>query len=344
MNEIIARAVGGMASEEEVQALRAWRARSSENERHYYEVAHILLEADEVMWNEVAGSKPPAVGEIISLASMDPPRASSSASRSDSRGVPVGWAAIAAMVVLVAAGIAGLMPSLQSAGDVPLQEATVPFGPREVVTGASETTIVRLGDGTVVRLAPNSRLLIPDALGPEGARQVWLSGRAFFAVTRDDAGRPFLVRSHAGDATVLGTRFDIQVAEDDLQVLVVEGVVRLNAQDPASGEVDVNASQRGVVSPLYAPIRDDLDENAIDEHLDWLGNFLVFEATPLHRVARELERRYDVPVRILDPSLEQETVRGMFLDQGIEDVVDVICRALSVHCIITQASGVTFGL
>jgi ferric-dicitrate binding protein FerR (iron transport regulator) len=344
MNEIIARAVKGGASEEEVHALRAWRARSSANERHYYEVVHILLEAEEVMWHDVAELELPSVAEILSLGDIDEPVEPAPASRAGSRVVPAGWAAAAAMVVLVAAGIAGLMPGFQSAGDMPLQEATIPFGPREVVTGASETTIVRLGDGTVVRLAPNSRLLIPDALGPEGARQVWLSGRAFFAVTRDEGGRPFLIKSHAGDATVLGTRFDMQVAEDDLQVLVVEGVVRLNAQDPASGEVEVGASQRGSVSPLYAPSRDDLDENAIDAHLDWLGNFLVFEATPLHRVARELERRYGVPVRILEPSLEGETVRGMFLDQGIEDVVDVICRALSVHCIVTEASGVTFGL
>ncbi len=343
MNELIFRALKGRASEEEGQALRVWREAAPGNEQQYREVVSLLMESEEAVWEVMVDDDPPPVEVILSLASRSPGRSGARhqpSRRPVSRRVLFGaagiMAAAASLLLVVRLPLAILPPAGGEANPAA-------FGPREIVTGPAETTIVRLGDGTVIRLGPESRLLVPEIAGPEGARQVWLSGRAFFAVTRDEDGRPFIVRSHAGDATVLGTRFDLTVADDDLRALVVEGLVRLEVQGEEPGQVEVGASQVGLVSPLRAPERADVDEETIDRELDWLGNYLVFEATPLRQVARELERRYGVPVRILDPALESETVRGVFLNEDLEDVTNVICRALSVHCI-SRTSGVTFGL
>ena len=54
------------------------------------------------------------------------------------------------------------------------------WGATEVVTGATELATVQLGEGSVVRLAPSSRLRV--LAGRE--RAVHLEGRAFFAVER----------------------------------------------------------------------------------------------------------------------------------------------------------------
>lgn len=348
MNEIIARVTRGIASEEEGRALRIWRASSPANERHYRELVQILLEAEEIMWEAVAEAKPPSVDEILSHVGEPVLDGGPSALRTSlgtaplRRRVPplrrsfVMLAAAAGIATILLIGQSGRPPN-------PSTNSSVSLAPREVVTGVSETAIVRLGDGSVVRLAPESRLLIPDAASPEGTRQVWLTGRAFFAVTNSGDGRQFVVRSHAGDATVLGTRFDIHVGADDLQVVVVEGAVRLSPQSSATQEIEVGTNQRGLVSPQHAPVRDDLDDNTIEQELYWLGDYLVFEATPLRDVARELERKYGVPVRILAASLETETVRGVFLNESLENVVDVICRALSADCV-TGGSGVMLGL
>ncbi len=340
MNEIIARVTRGIASEAEGQALRSWRASSPANEEHYRELVRILLEAEEVMWDDVANEELPSVDEILSYdGAPSMPRASQGNAALRRRVLSIRRS----LAVLAAAGITTLLLiGPWGRPPIPSTNALVSLAPREVVTGVSETAIVRLGDGSVVRLAPESRLLIPDAASTGETRQVWLSGRAFFAVTNSGDGRQFVVRSNAGDATVLGTRFDIQVGADDLQVVVVEGAVRLSPQS-ATQEIEVGTNQRGLVSHLHAPVRDDLDDNTIEQELDWLGDYLVFEATPLRDVARELERKYGVPVQILTASLETETVRGVFLNDSLEEVVDVICRALSADCV-TGGSGAMFGL
>ena len=97
------------------------------------------------------------------------------------------------------------------------------WGASEVVTGANELATVKLGEGTVVRLAPSSRLRVLAGRG----RSVALEGRAFFAVQRM-AQYPLLVRTAAGDARVLGTRFELATDDGGLRLRVVEGRVALS--------------------------------------------------------------------------------------------------------------------
>jgi ferric-dicitrate binding protein FerR (iron transport regulator) len=81
----------------------------------------------------------------------------------------------------------------------------------EFVTDTAEMATARLDDGSVVRLAPRSRLRVSHAAH---VRESWLDGEAYFAVAHDKA-RPFRVRTRAGTVEVLGTRFDLRVAADD---------------------------------------------------------------------------------------------------------------------------------
>ncbi|MQA92446.1 MAG: hypothetical protein GEU90_19835 [Gemmatimonas sp.] len=84
--------------------------------------------------------------------------------------------------------LSAIRPSADSVGSVPFE-----FGTGGVVTGAGEAVTVKLGDGTIVRLAPESRLRM---MGQTGRREVWMDSRAFFAVTKVE-DRPFVVRTHA---------------------------------------------------------------------------------------------------------------------------------------------------
>jgi len=209
------------------------------------------------------------------------------------------------------------------------------LGTGEVVTGVAETVTVTLNDGTVVRLAPSSRLRIGST---PGVREVWLDGRGYFAVTRLPGSR-FRVRTHSGDAIVLGTRFDLLARHDDLRLVVVEGAVTVESQG-----TDVSAGQRQAVqvSPSMPPTLTDLDAEDVSRELDWLGNFIAFENTPLREAAEELTRHYGVTVRVLDEDLGRETVRGVFVDEELENLIPVLCRTVSAHCTISEA-GVTIG-
>src|SRR5687768_17470922 len=67
-----------------------------------------------------------------------------------------GWSlAGAGLLTAAAIGFFVLRPDLPTSGETA-------FGTGELVTGSSESTTVRLGDGSVVRLGPDSRLRVID--------------------------------------------------------------------------------------------------------------------------------------------------------------------------------------
>jgi transmembrane sensor len=330
MDQLIARVLKGQASEAEEAELLSWRRASQDNDRYYRQLARLLGEAEAAAWEQVPSERP----------SLDTLTAGASHATSSRRS---GWigrrkrqlgaglfvlAAASLAAVLVPGGLTSPPPSADSAPELLL-------GSGEIVTGSAETATVTLGDGSIVRLGPSSRLRITQQ---PSVREVWLDGRGFFAVVEQD-GRPFRVRTHAGDAVVLGTRFDLQARKDDLRLLVVEGAVNLDAHGVA---IDVGASQLGRVEGAQPQVREEVDATYLANERRWLGNFLVFENTPLAQAASELGAHYGVPVEVLDPRLAAMTVRGVFADEELQDVVRVLCIAVSAYCSVSP-SGVTIG-
>jgi ferric-dicitrate binding protein FerR (iron transport regulator) len=74
----------------------------------------------------------------------------------------------------------------------------------------------------------------------------------------------------------------------------------------------------------------------IYERLEWLGNAVVFNATPLERVAEELEQRYGARVTIEVAALRELTVTAAFTGQSVDEVVAVICEAVGAECDVNE--------
>jgi len=322
MDQLILRVVQGHASRAEEAELLQWRQASPDNEQYYRQLVRLLKEAESAVWERVPKVVPPAASFTNS---QRPARSRRSRFRRGALGGAVAALATAATLLFV----------LLRSGGIEEQVGPLLFGTGEVATGAAETATVTLGDGTIVRLAPDSRLRITQQ---PGSREVWLEGRAFFAVV-SQGNNPFRVRTHAGDAVVLGTRFDLQARRDDLQLLVVEGAVNLDSHGVA---IDVTGNQVARVKDDGPPVREDVDESFVAEERKWLGNFLVFEDTPLSQAAGEISSHYGVPVEILDDTLATVTVSGMFADEELDDVIAALCRAVSAYCSV-QPAGVKIG-
>jgi transmembrane sensor len=310
MDEIIIRSLQGRSSPADEEALRRWRQESLHNERHYRDMART--------WR-LAGLIEPGSADVHAAAApahaVPPLKVMKPVSRS-SRFRRAATALLAA-AAFIAVGIGiGLITGPADADRLAAEE---------FVTGRHEMVTVRLTDGTVVRLAPSSRLRV----GQQGReRQVWLDGRGFFAVAKDSS-RAFVVRTRTGDAVVLGTRFDVNVDENGMQVFVVEGRV---AHQAGGAEVEVGAMQLSRVTEGGPPeVQAIADSKPL---LSWLGEFLVFQATPMREVALELERRFDVVVRVADPGIAARTVTAWFTDESLEEVLLIVCRAADAHCTI----------
>jgi transmembrane sensor len=315
MDEIIIRSLQGRSSPAEEESLREWRQASLVNERYYREMART--------WRLAGVIEPVAsAADRVRIASSSRTHEIAIPARRRKRGFLRGAAFLSGAA---AALVAGLCLGLYwpSPDDPPR------FAAEEFITGPYELVTTRLSDGTVVRLAPKSRLHVSE--GDEN-REVWLDGHAFFAVARND-GRPFIVRTRAGDAVVLGTRFDVQVQDNGMQVFVVEGRV---AHHAGGQEVQVGAMEISRVTDGSAPAVQPIEDAS--PLLSWLGEFLVFQSTPIKEVARELERRFAVQVRVADEKLAERTVTAWFTNEDLEEVVLIVCRAADVRCLVRDGT------
>ncbi len=194
----------------------------------------------------------------------------------------------------------------------------------EVRTGPEELTTVMLGDGTAIRVGPESMLRLSGQ--GEEVRGAWLEGKAFFGVEADEE-RSFTVRTTYGDAMALGTRFEVSTEAEEFRVLVVEGSVRVTA---SGSEVEVG---EGVMSrsPGGEPPETAAVEN-MEDLLAWMGPTLVFRGTTLQRAIEEIEQRYGVEVEVEDESLLEMTVTGTFTVLPVERVMSVICEIVGAEC------------
>lgn len=307
MDELIDRARRGEASEAELTELTAWRRASGEHERQYRETVR-LLDAARSLGHTPAIAHPTAHEIVARVAS----RRRFSGATIAARWAPWAIAAAAAIIAVV---------SLRSRADTVSNGGIPGWGATEVVTGASELATVQLGEGSVVRLAPSSRLRV--LAGRE--RVVHLEGRAFFAIERIPQ-YPLRVHTAAGDARVLGTRFELATNANQLELRVVEGKVALSTQRE---RVDVAAGEESAVhdGTVARPTRVTTPAVAT-----WVGSFLAFQATPLGKAAREIERVYGTPVTITDSTLARETITATFTDRPVQEVVNVVCSVLNARC------------
>src|SRR4030095_3687422 len=101
----------------------------------------------------------------------------------------------------------------------------------ENINTSEKTITLRLPDESTVELGPNSRISYSNDFDSSNTRDIYLSGQAFFTVTKNPA-RPFRVFANEIVTKVLGTSFSIRCFEKDtaIQVQVRTGKVSIYSQ------------------------------------------------------------------------------------------------------------------
>lgn len=313
MEEIIDREQRAEATPAELERLAEWRRASFANEREYRRLVRMLAALRGTA--AVRRSAPPSVVDVLARAQAPIVQ----------RGAFARWTPWLIGVAAAAGVVAG----------VALQRRASPVGSwglADVATGPAEMTTVELRDGSVVRLAPATRLRVSQS---RGAREVTLDGRAYFVVAKMP-GRPFVIHTSAGSARVLGTRFELATHDQDLKLIVVEGSVALTA---GSSNVEVHAGEQSGVRDQRALAPTPVEQ--ADQIEQWIGKFLVFQSTPIRDVAREIERMYGVHIIVADSIIGRRTVTATFTDQTVARVLDVVCSVANAQC---ESRRVTGGL
>ena len=194
-------------------------------------------------------------------------------------------------------------------------------------TPIGRTDTLSLADGSMVVLAPASRLFVPEGYG-EAARRVVLEGVAWFEVRPGD--RAFTVR--AGDALItdLGTAFTVRADSAlPVRVTVTEGSVSLASNAAGASGVILNAGQSGSFAGGVATA----EPGAADPEgaLAWTRGRLIFTDAPFAQVAAELRRWYGVRLLAGDSALAARHLTAEFAGEAVAEVIAVLTLALDAR-------------
>jgi transmembrane sensor len=347
---LLARYVAGTCTSDEARRVEAWM-RADPSRRQLVEELRGLWEAAERpprpgdtevdvedAWRQVQAEMTTGDPDASSAATDRPARSGRSGDDARTRRRPAwrrasGWRVGAVAGLLLLVGGLWLAWSLGTSGEAPTDPAA-----RTVVTEPGERSRVQLADGSSVMLNVDSKLRLPSTFNQQ-QRVVQLTGEAYFEVDAD-SDRPFIVRTENASVRVRGTAFNVRGYPDEAQVQVAvrEGGVSVRPEragtqpdtvELESGEIGRMGEADTTVQILAADVA---------PYIGWTEGRLVFEDTPLPKVARRLERWYDLTFRIQDPALRSLRLTATLKSQSVRNVLDVIAASLNLRYEIDQNS------
>jgi transmembrane sensor len=233
------------------------------------------------------------------------------------------WLRIAAAIVIVAGSLTTWrLVSRERApnADTFANEINTPNGTRQTVT---------LGDGSRVTLNAGSRLRWDADFGTR-TRDVYLDGEAYFTVSHDST-KPFRVHARGTVAHDLGTRFTVRAYPElaHVEVMVAEGSVSLRHDRDAADSAVLSAGQLGRLGASGSPT---VESNvSVDRWTAWTSGALVLEGLTLADALPQLERWYDVTIRVADSPLASRRVQARFHDETLAQVLDALSLALGAR-------------
>lgn len=212
-------------------------------------------------------------------------------SQQPSRGIFQLWPKVgmAAAVALLIGFCWWLYPSLNQSPKntvAALVTYSVPNGQRKLVT---------LPDSTRIWVNAGSSVKVPAQWGTDSVREVWLQGEGFFDVAKNPS-RPFIVHTPETNVRVLGTSFNIEAYQHiPVAVTVATGKVRFYSNNGQS--VTLLPNQRSV----WVAGKETFETTQTDAAIynGWRDGVIQFHDEPLANVIATLERRFNVPLKVV---------------------------------------------
>lgn len=214
----------------------------------------------------------------------------------------------------------------------------------EVVNVTRKTVQINLPDRSTVTLYPKSRVSY-DKRFAGLKREVYLSGKAYFNVTKDPS-KPFYVYAANLVTKVLGTSFIVQAYEGDRQMKVVvrtgrvsvstpnrEGVVSPKGTGPVA-DVVLTPNQQIIVSSTETRLvktAKSLIAEPVQLDLTTQKQPLTFKRTPIADVFAALGQSYGIKIIFDEEVMKNCYLTASLADEPLFDKLDLVCRTINAH-------------
>ena len=197
----------------------------------------------------------------------------------------------------------------------------------ETVLGGLEA--IPLADGSHMTLNSDSQVQVLVTAKERGVKLNY--GEAFFEVAKD-AARPFIVRAGHARVIAVGTQFSVRREADQVEVVVIEGRVRVERDNQSSvtppAVLAAGSVARSDGSGVFVQEKPLPEAEAI---LSWRSGFLEFHDTPLKDAVAQFNRYNSRKIVIDDPNVANLKIGGNFKSTNSEAFVRLIESGLPIR-------------
>jgi len=213
----------------------------------------------------------------------------------------------------------------------------------ENVNTSEKSITITLPDESSVELSPDSRIAYSNNFDSSETRDIYLSGKAFFKVTKNPA-RPFRVFANEIVTKVLGTSFFVRSFENDtiIQVTVRTGKVSVYSQSTDNVKQTKTPNRLGgiILTPnqelVYKKANQEFRKTLLEEpevvNADvTVQKNMLYDDTPVVEVFNQLSKIYGINVVYDDELLKKCTVTGDLRKEVFYKKLDLICKAIGAN-------------
>jgi len=195
---------------------------------------------------------------------------------------------------------------------------------------------VQLSDGTVIHMNSGTSLRYPVQFLKNKSRQVYLTGEAYFEVSKDKE-HPFTVNTQEVNVEVLGTKFNVNSYTEDTStdVVLVEGKVSLY-KDKKTTENQVYLLPGIKGSNKRGQQKITTEEVNTDYYTAWVKGSLVFKNESFSSIIKKLERQYNVTFVNKNKALGKEIFNARFDNEPIEVVLKYFSDSYAIDYTIAE--------
>lgn len=183
---------------------------------------------------------------------------------------------------------------------------------------------VSLPDGTTVWLNTGSKIAYSQGFGVEN-RDISMVGEAYFEVAKNTE-LPFKVNTKEISVRVVGTKFNFRnyLEDEEAVVTLIQGRVALKNNQKDESEKLLNPNEKMVFNKQTHNMH--ISEAKALNSKDWTNDNLFFDEYLISDIAKELERNYDVKIKIADDALKGLRFYASFnrRNRSLIEVLDVL--------------------
>lgn len=208
----------------------------------------------------------------------------------------------------------------------PVQNAALAMNMLKIPRGGEFR--LKLSDGTNVYLNSASELKYPVRFD-EKERKVYLSGEAYFEVTKD-SNRPFYVVMEEVQIRVYGTEFNVNTHQPGkVHTVLVEGKVGIKKRGMTE-EITMKPGELASFDRKAGTF--EVKEVDVRQYVVWKDGYFTFENESLEQILNTLSLWYDVDVFFQSEAVKQLVFTGyMKRYDDISEILNAITDVVGVN-------------